>query len=232
MKRYGLETLEETLYVDDAECARYVIPDTREGWVHATRLLLEAFIPNVDGKLGAFPDLDYSQIRKAGEPLRTFGGTASGPGPLMKFHQRLLYTLAKRMRGEFSRQRVVADVMNACGACVVAGNVRRSSLICVGSIYDEEFVHLKNYDRNPDRIDIGGMSNNSVKLQTKQDFLEIPNLLQRIAREGEPGLLNMINVRKYGRYTDERADEDAVCANPCGMHALSGLCDERLNVCM
>lgn len=107
--------------------------------------------------------------------------------------------------------------MNAIGSCVVAGNVRRSAEIAIGSPYDLEFLNLKNYEQNPDRADIGWMSNNTIALQSSEDFkmLTSPEIGERVADNGEPGILNMINVSKYGR-THDRMDDAAVAINPCG----------------
>jgi ribonucleoside-diphosphate reductase alpha chain len=61
----------------------YVIPDTRQGWVSALELLVRAYIP-VKGQItNKFPIFDFSLIRKRGTPIKGFGGTASGPEPLI-----------------------------------------------------------------------------------------------------------------------------------------------------
>jgi len=52
--------------------------------------------------------------------------------------------------------------MNMIGKCVVAGNIRRSAEIAFGDSTDLEFMDLKNYEKNPDRIDYGWASNNSI----------------------------------------------------------------------
>jgi ribonucleoside-triphosphate reductase len=118
----------------------------------------------------------------------------------------------------YSHVRLVADVFNAIGACVVAGNVRRSAQICLGDVDDNDFINLKNYDMNPERSSIGWLSNNSVVLRADrgyEDFSYIPDLARGIRDNGEPGMINLYNIQKYGRSGKELPDE-ATMVNPCG----------------
>ena len=66
----------------------YIIPDTREGWVEALRLLLRAYIPDINGKTERFPNFDFTEIRPVGVPIKGFGGISSGPAPLIKLLKR------------------------------------------------------------------------------------------------------------------------------------------------
>lgn len=193
----------------------YQVPDSREGWVEGTRRLIASY----EG--GGRPiEFDYSLVRPAGSPIRGFGGVSAGPEPLRKLHERLrafceVAVAARHGANPRHRTRLIVDCMNAIGACVVAGNVRRSAEIAVGSIHDGEFLRLKDYARYPEREEIGWMSNNSVALSTPSEFELLPRLAEPIASNGEPGLLNLINVRKYGRSGERRPDE-AIGINPCG----------------
>lgn len=206
----------------------WVIPDTREGWAESTRMLIETY--EVSGKHEIH--FDYSEIRPAGLPLKGFGGISSGPGPLIKVHERIRSFLnsyvgsttpvensnggyVKPPVGPISQTRLIADVMNAIGACVVAGNVRRSAEIALGSPLDTEFLDLKNYDLYPERGEIGWMSNNSVVLSDREHFSALPEIAARVTRNGEPGIINLINARRYGRYGDEMPD-NVTGINPCG----------------
>lgn len=198
----------------------YVVPDSREGWGESLRLLIESY----EG--GTAPVLfDYSQVRPKGAPIRGFGGTASGSGPLEQLHDRVRSYLEGFVSGSIGRTRLVADVVNAVGACVVAGNVRRSAEIYVGRPDDSEFLNLKNYGtaESPgpsfDRMDIGWMSNNSVRMESTEDFKLLPDIAELIRTNGEPGVMNLINVRKYGRYAEEIPDR-AMGTNPCAEIAL------------
>jgi ribonucleoside-diphosphate reductase alpha chain len=121
----------------------------------------------------------------------------------------------------YDHVRLVADIFNAIGCCVVAGNVRRSSEIALGSPDSNTFYNLKNYDINPERFPVGWMSNNTVVLKETKDFKHLPTLTQRMKQNGEPGICNLINV-KYGRIGRNkhvgREDEldKATGLNPCG----------------
>ena len=188
---------------------RFTIPDSREGWVASVRLLIESYT-----KGGAWFEFDYDQIRPAGSPIHGFGGTASGPGPLKQLHERIEGFLDRFCLNETDATRCVADVFNAIGACVVAGNVRRSAEISLGSVDDDTFLDLKDYTKHPERADIGWMSNNTVILTKTEEFQQLPEIAERIRNNGEPGIMNLINVQKYSRYGREDPDK-AWLANPC-----------------
>lgn len=92
-----------------------------------------------------------------------------------------------------------------------------SAEICLGDIDDDDFINLKNYDVNPERSAIGWMSNNSVVLKDDNDYHDfsyIPDIAKRIRDNGEPGIINLYNIQKYGRYGKELPDE-ATMVNPC-----------------
>jgi ribonucleoside-triphosphate reductase len=188
----------------------YIIPDTREGWAESVKRLIQSY--ERGGRVVAF---DYSEVRAAGKPIRGFGGISGGPAPLRKLHRQLRGYLDAWADGKVSQTRLIVDVMNAIGTCIVSGNVRRSAELAVGLPGDEEFLNLKNYEANPDREGIGWMSNNSVALQERDDFLLMPSLVERIQDNGEPGILNLLKARKYGREAERRPDE-CVGVNPCG----------------
>ena len=195
----------------------YTIPDTKEGWAESVRLLIRSY--EKGGKQVMF---DYSKIRPKGAPIRGFGGVSSGAGPLKDLHKRLRTYLGVFAGGGVSQTRLIADVMNAIGACVVAGNVRRSAELAVGAPGDDDFMNLKNYELNPERGEIGWMSNNSVALQSDDDFDALPDIAARAQDNGEPGILNLKNVRKYGRL-GEKHNDDAVAVNPCGEIPLESM---------
>lgn len=188
----------------------YQIPDSREGWVESVRLLVESY---VDG--GAWVDFDYSQIRGKGEPIKGFGGVASGPQPLMELHERLRRYLNSNMITE----RIIVDCFNAVGACVVAGNVRRSALLALGGSSDE-FMDLKDYDKNPDRADIGWASNNSVVADGLTDE-QFDDIARRIVNNGEPGVIWLEPSRMYGRMGEINPDPDVIGYNPCAEAQLN-----------
>lgn len=203
----------------------YVIPDSREGWVESLRLLIDAYL-----KPGQpYPDFDYSLIRPAGEPIKTFGGTAAGPAPLRRLHKKVTNLFHGRS-GEILTRKDIADLGNLVGVCVVSGNVRRSAELLIGHVDDKEFVNLKNpqwfpernywaEDADPDDLGWGWMSNNSVEAEVGSHY---DHLVKAIAENGEPGIVWMDISRQYGRLIDPPTNADHRLAgyNPCAEQGL------------
>lgn len=193
----------------------WTIPDTREGWCDATKMLLESFT-----KLNnTFPIFDYSLVRPAGLPIRGFGGVASGPEPLIELHKQLKSYCEQYIANPrtYDSVRLKTDCVNAIGVTVVSGNVRRSAEIAIGNVSDQTFLDLKNYKRFPERQSIGWMSNNSVKLEKDSDFDKLGEIARRVINNGEPGYLNLQNF-KYGRMGKKMkglAKDRASGMNPC-----------------
>lgn len=260
----------ECYYNCDATCScnklKYIVHDSREGWVKSLYLLLESFFGRTDGRTVHF---DYSEVRKEGVPIKGFGGVASGPEPLRILHERVrvfmkCFVNAKEdsssairemikehiaiyregdktyesivgslqwALGEldsidpslktYGKTRLITDIFNSIGICIVAGNVRRSSEIALGGANDSEFLYLKNHSLNPERSILGWMSNNTVVLKETRDFDRIPQISERILNNGEPGILNQINATRYGRVGKKNpigreAEEDkCIGMNPC-----------------
>jgi ribonucleoside-triphosphate reductase len=192
----------------------YVIEDSREGWCDSTQALIDAHLePNQQ-----LPNFIYKLIRKKGSPIRGFGGISSGPEPLMYLHQQIIKFFAMfRDHYWYDSVMLKTDIINAIGCCVVAGNVRRSAELCKGSIDDLTFLDLKNYDKYPHRAEIGWMSNNSVALEDDKDFEKLGALAERVIRNGEPGYMNLRNMKK-GRIGKEDGlrEDQATLFNPCG----------------
>lgn len=188
----------------------HLVADSREGWVESVRILIESYTAHRPWRC-----FDYSGIRPALSPIHGFGGTSSGPEPLRKLHERLESYLDAYCEGKTDKTRCVADIFNAIGACVVAGNVRRSAEISLGSVDDPTFLDLKDYEKHPERSKIGWISNNTVVLEKSEDFLKLPIIAGRIRKNGEPGIMNLLNVQKFGRFGEEMTDA-AWLANPCG----------------
>ena len=204
---------EFTIY-EPKETYTYEIPDTREGWVESTSALINAFLKPDQKK----PVFDYSQIRPAGQPIKLFGGTAAGPDPLIKLHEHVTNMFQGRA-GKLLTRRDLADIGNMIGVCVVSGNVRRSAELLMGRLDDQEFLDLKNYEKNPDRMAYGWMSNNSVEVNVGQD---LDPIIEGISRNGEPGVIWMDLSRQYGRLADPINNKDWRIAgyNPCAEQSL------------
>ncbi len=192
----------------------YVVEDSKEGWVKSIELLIKSYTDQ-----RPFYRFDYSKIRPAGAPLKTFGGVAAGPEPLKKLHINIEKTLDRYIDGKIDKTRAVADIFNHIGLCVVSGNIRRSAEIAIGSVDDKTFLHLKDYKRYPDRAEYGWISNNSVLIKDLNDFHHINKLTPLIFENGEPGILHLYNMQHYGRF-GEAIEDKAWLSNPCGEIAL------------
>lgn len=205
----------------ERQSSLYVIPDTREGWVESVVSLLNSYL-KPDQKQIHF---DYSEIRPLGALIKTFGGTASGPAPLIKLHNSI-DRLFNNRGGEKLTRRDIADIGNLIGVCVVSGNVRRSAELLIGRLDDKDFLNLKNSEvfpernsYNPDSPGWGWMSNNSVETSVGQDLSAI---VEGIALNGEPGVIWLDVSRKYGRLADPVNNKDWRVAgyNPCAEQSL------------
>ena len=189
----------------------FQIPDSREGWVEAVKLSLEAYF------LGKqVPIYDWSLIRSAGEPIRGFGGIASGPAPLKELISNIQEILTPRI-GETITSVDIVDLMNLIGKCVVAGNVRRSAEIALGDPTDFEFVTCK---QDQDKLySHRWASNNSVFAVKGLDYSFIS---KQIEVNGEPGIFWLENARAYSRMKDkpDYKDKKAAGVNPCGEQTL------------
>lgn len=204
--------LESTFQRPRDEITVYQIPDTRQGWVESVQKLIESYEQGT-----ATVQFDYSLVRPAGQPIRGFGGVASGPEPLKILHERIRRYLDDHVVGKTTQTRLVADVINAIGACVVAGNVRRSAQILLGNPNDQEFINLKDWDLYPERSDIMHLSNNTVVLTADNEYdnyQQIPEIANRMVERGEPGVLSLHNIQTYGRYGEKMSDM-ASGVNPC-----------------
>lgn len=199
----------------------YVIPDTREGWVESTTTLINFYLKPDQ----SYPVFDYSEIRPAGEPIRTFGGTAAGAEPLIRLHNYIDRLFTGRA-GQLLTRKDIADIGNLIGVCVVSGNVRRSAELLIGSIDDQDFLDLKNAERFPERNSYdpanpgwAWMSNNSVAVTVGTDFSPI---VDGIVRNGEPGVIWMDLSRQYGRLIDGVNNKDRRISgyNPCAEQSL------------
>jgi len=188
----------------------FIVPDSREGWVDSLRELLLSFTSKASQ--GAL-DFDYSKIRAAGKPIKGFGGTSSGPAPLIALH-RDVESVLESHHGKPISVTAIVDIMNMIGRCVVAGNVRRTAEIAFGDAESLEYIELKNYTVNPQRAEYGWTSNNSVFARLGMDY---KNIVERIVANGEPGFAWLDNMRNFGRMngTIDRRDWRAKGGNPC-----------------
>jgi hypothetical protein len=207
-KGAGLVKVQEPRQGDDT----HVVEDSREGWVNLIRRVITAY----SGR-GSLPgEIDYSLVRLAGEPIKGFGGTASGPEPLDELVHSIEETLDELI-GESITSVAIVDICNFIGKCVVAGNVRRSAEIAFGDPSDIDFLDLKNeavWDKESVIEEYRWASNNSIFAKVGMDYT---NFAERTAMNGEPGYAWLENAQAYSRmdrkpdYKDRRARG----GNPC-----------------
>lgn len=199
----------------------YVVPDTREGWVESTAAIINAYL-RADTKAPVF---DYQEIRPAGTPIKTFGGTAAGAEPLIRLHKSIAKIFDGR-EGQKVTTKDIVDIANLIGVCVVSGNVRRSAELALGQPDDLDFVNLKNASMFPERNSYssdapgwGWMSNNSLEATVGMDYTPF---VEAIAHNGEPGFIWLDISRKYGRLADPINNKDYRAAgyNPCAEQTL------------
>lgn len=186
----------------------YEIPDSREGWVAALGHTIDSYFNNQ-----GMVEFDFTNIREQGLPIKCFGGVTSGPLPLIQLIKDVKEVLNKNI-GEPISMRTIVDIQNHIGKCVISGNVRRTAEIAFSEIYDEEFLHLKNYKINPERAEFGWTSNNSVFASIGDDYTKIAN---SIKVNGEPGVAWLSNMKSYSRLCDPKDFKDSRVAggNPC-----------------
>ena len=195
-------TVKEPQWTNDT----LVIEDSREGWVNSVHILLDGYI------LGKkVPKFDYLAIRGKGEPIRGFGGTSSGPDPLIELHDNLKMLLEPKI-GEQIESVDIVDIENLIGRCVVAGNVRRSAALAIGEYNDEDYLTMKNDQEKLYHHRWG--SNNSFEAKVGMDYTWHAAQSQK---NGEPGYIWLDNARNYGRMKDGKRTDDlkVMGFNPC-----------------
>lgn len=202
----------------------YAIPDSREGWVKSIELLLKAYLLEGHRK----PVFDYSKIRPEGSPIRTTGGVAPGPEPLITAHKTLIRIFEELPIGEKVDSRLIVDIANIIGKAVVSGGKRRTALLALGNYEDREFSALKDWrlEKNKERMEQGKgwahTSNNSLIVRNNTD-VDYTWLVDQQLLNGEPGIFNQDLIAHYGRLVDgfqSGVDLYAIGTNPCGEISL------------
>lgn len=194
----------------DTKDADYIVPDSREGWVQLLGKVLKSHF--YSGKSFTFSCL---LLRSKGEPIRTFGGLASGPTVLCEGLGEIDAVLNKRA-GQKVRPVDCLDIMNIIGKIVVSGNVRRSALIAIGDCKDQEYLQAKQWS-------LGNIpnwrcnSNNSVVCNDINEILNNDMFWEGYQGGGEPyGLINLKLSRTCGRLGETQyPDPDGEGYNPC-----------------
>jgi len=189
--------------------ADFIVSDSREGWVRLLRNVLDSFFKTGKG-------FTYSTIlvRGAGEPIRGFGGTASGPLVLVDGIAQIVKVLQSR-EGKKLRSVDALDIMNIIGSVVVAGNVRRSAQIALGDSDDVLFLRAKRWDLGIPNW--RAFSNNTIYADT-YDYLG-DEFWTTYNGNSEPlGLFNLDLAQTNGRTGEEQYDSAEVI-NPLALTA-------------
>ncbi|MBC6342018.1 ribonucleoside-triphosphate reductase, adenosylcobalamin-dependent [Lactobacillus kimbladii] len=196
----------------------YNLPDTREGWVLANARLIDMHFNQTNSENKTKLVLDISRIRPYGAKIHGFGGTASGPMPLVEMLFDINNIINNRVNSNLTSVDCT-DICNLIGKTVVAGNVRRSAELALGTSTDQDFITMK---QDKDKLyHHRWASNNSVAIDSK--FNEYEPIANGIRENGEPGIVNLDLSRNYGRIIDgyqKDIDGDVEGTNPCGEISL------------
>jgi ribonucleoside-triphosphate reductase len=185
-----------------------VVADSKSGWARGFRELIALLWQ------GQIPRIDISNVRPAGARLKTFGGRASGPQPLVDLFD---FTIGI-VRGAAGRKLTPHEahrIMCKIGEVVVVGGVRRSALLGQSDLNDYEMAHAKSGAWWEDKPELS-LANNSAVFYKKPsigEFLQFAGDLYE-SKSGERGIMNMEGLRNH---TDApRRDLSKVQGlNPC-----------------
>ena len=185
------------------------VADSKEGWARAFRDLISYLYTN------RIPKVNVNRIRPAGQRLKTFGGRASGPQPLVNLFD---FTIEK-FRGAKGRKLNAMechDIVCKTGEVVVVGGVRRSALISLSNLSDQRLRMAKSgawWDTNPERA----LANNSVAYTEKPDagifMKEWLSLYE--SKSGERGIFNRVSAQEKARQNGRRNADWDFGTNPC-----------------
>ena len=186
-----------------------VVKDSKEGWAKAFRQLLVLLWA------GEIPLWDVSRVRPAGARLKTFGGRASGPAPLVDLFN-FAVKLFKEAEGRKLSSIECHDLMCKVGEIVVVGGVRRSAMISLSNLSDDRMRHAKSgnwWDNEPQRA----LANNSVAYTEKPDSLSFMREWMALVESGsgERGIFNREASKKQAAKNGRRDSDYDFGTNPC-----------------
>ncbi len=186
----NVQSLPQIKFQTGKKLAKHVIEDSKEGWADALTYGLKTWYDGND------VEFDYSLIRPAGARLKTMGGRASGPDPLMRLLN-LVRTKVLSKQGRRLSNIDAHDIICAIGDCVVAGGVRRSALISLSDLDDDAMRDAKAgqfYLTEPQR----SIANNSavyIQKPTSVEFFDEWIALMK-SGSGERGIFNRGGLAK------------------------------------
>ena len=186
-----------------------VVKDSKEGWAKAFRQLLALLWS------GEIPTWDVSNIRPAGARLKTFGGRASGPAPLVELFN-FTVTTFKNATGRKLTSIECHDLMCFIGQIVVVGGVRRSAMISLSNLSDDRMRHAKSgqwWETAAHRA----LANNSVCYTEKPDVETFMRewLALVESKSGERGVFNREASKKQAAKYSRRDPNYEFGTNPC-----------------
>lgn len=186
-----------------------VVQDSKEGWAKAFRKLISHLYA------GEIPTWDVSKVRPAGARLKTFGGRASGPGPLVELFN-FTVDLFKKAQGRKLSSIECHDLMCKIGEVVVVGGVRRSAMISLSNLSDDRMRHAKSgswWEKAGHRA----LANNSVAYTEKPDMesfmREWLSLVE--SKSGERGIFSRPASKKQAAKNGRRDASYEFGTNPC-----------------
>ena len=186
-----------------------VVKDSKEGWAKAFRQVLALLWA------GEIPKWDISRVRPAGARLKTFGGRASGPAPLVELFNFAVSTF-KNAQGRKLSSIECHDLMCFIGQIVVVGGVRRSAMISLSNLSDDRMRHAKSgqwWETAAHRA----LANNSVSYTEKPDvetFMREWTALVE-SKSGERGVFNREASKKQAAKYGRRDSDYEFGTNPC-----------------
>ena len=185
------------------------VGDSRPGWAKALRELIAMLY------VGQVPTWDVSQVRPAGARLKTFGGRASGPAPLVELFQFCIQKF-KGAKGRRLFPIECHDLMCKIGEVVVVGGVRRSALISLSNLGDDQMRHAKSgqwWENEGQRA----LANNSVAFKGKPEMgtfmREWTSLYE--SKSGERGIFNRQAAKVKALENGRRDADHYFGCNPC-----------------
>jgi len=197
------------------------VGDSKVGWASAYRELISLLYA------GKVPEIDVSKVRPAGSRLKTFGGRASGPEPLLDLFTFTIAAFKKAIGRKFNSLEV-HDIVCKIADVVVVGGVRRSALISLSNLTDERLRNAKTGQWWVDNVQ-RALANNSVAYTEKPDMGIFMREWESLyaSKSGERGLFNR-NAATRQRLKSGRSDISfSYGTNPCGEIILrpNGFCN-------
>jgi ribonucleoside-diphosphate reductase alpha chain len=186
-----------------------VVKDSKEGWAKALRQVIALLYS------GEIPKWDVSRVRPAGAKLKTFGGRASGPAPLVD----LFKFIVAKFKGAQNRKLTSIechDIMCKIGEVVVVGGVRRSAMISLSNLSDDRMRYAKSgnwWTNEPQRA----LANNSVAYTEKPDSVAFMREWMALVESGsgERGIFNRQASSKQVARNGRRDPNHEWGTNPC-----------------